>query len=408
VKGKLFVGIDWGHEECHVYAEDEEGSVIVDRRVSSEPASLQALAKNLTGLAGGSGVEVVVEATGGPVVQTMPGANFEVYAVNPKKVDRARELLSMSGAKDDRRDAYVALRLLRSFREAVCQLTPTAAQVVALRSAARRYQDTSEKLVAVRSQLRQLAWSYFPALTKLGDFDTFWMVALAEQIPSPLAAHAAEVASVSAILRQHRVRKFTAEQVLEVLRETAIEMASAEVEAHSFDLQLLCNQLRLLMQHRKLVRRRLEDLLERYSSDDPGPSDAEIVRSQPGAGAYVTATLIGEGLTALLQHDLDIARAYCGVAPVTRVTGKRQTRNRPQVVMRRACNTYLRRAMHAFCEKSLVFDAASRSRYATLRSRGHKHGRALRQLGDSKLKQLRAMLRDRTLFVPKVGMPDPT
>ena len=169
---ELFVGIDWGHEKCHVYAEDAGGAAVLDRRVSSEPASLQELTRNLRNLAGQAEVEVVVEATGGPVGQTMLGAGFDVFAINPKKVDRARELLSMSEAKDDRRDASVALRVLRSFREAVCRLTPRDPLVTALRSAARRYQDTSEKLTGVRSQLRELAWSFFPALHKLGDFDT--------------------------------------------------------------------------------------------------------------------------------------------------------------------------------------------------------------------------------------------
>jgi hypothetical protein len=32
---------------------------------------------------------------------------FQVYAINPKQLDRFRDRYSMSGAKDDRRDAFV-------------------------------------------------------------------------------------------------------------------------------------------------------------------------------------------------------------------------------------------------------------------------------------------------------------
>jgi hypothetical protein len=39
---------------------------------------------------------------------------FQVYAINPKQLDRFRDRYSMSGAKDDRRDAFVLADSLRT------------------------------------------------------------------------------------------------------------------------------------------------------------------------------------------------------------------------------------------------------------------------------------------------------
>jgi hypothetical protein len=41
---------------------------------------------------------------------------FIVHSINPKQLDRLRDRFSVAGAKDDRRDAYVAADGLRTDR----------------------------------------------------------------------------------------------------------------------------------------------------------------------------------------------------------------------------------------------------------------------------------------------------
>src|SRR5690554_336195 len=86
-------------------------------------------------------------------------------------------------------------------------------------------------------------------------------------------------------------------------------------------------------------------------------------------------------------------RRYAGPAPVTRRSGKGLV-----VMMRRGCNARLRNALYHMARVSVTCDPAARAYYASVRARGHRHGRALRSVADRWIRILMAMLRDRTLY----------
>ena len=62
-------------------------------------------------------IAVAVEVPHGPVVEALLERGFQVYAVNPKQLDRFRDRFSLAGAKDDRRDALVLADTLRTDRQ---------------------------------------------------------------------------------------------------------------------------------------------------------------------------------------------------------------------------------------------------------------------------------------------------
>src|SRR5262249_5531548 len=68
-------------------------------------------------------IHVAIEVPHGPIVKTLLERGFNVYAINPKQLDRFRDRFSPAGAKDDSRDAEVqanALRTdMRAFRKVV-------------------------------------------------------------------------------------------------------------------------------------------------------------------------------------------------------------------------------------------------------------------------------------------------
>ena len=68
--------------------------------------------------------------------------------------------------------------------------------------------------------------------------------------------------------------------------------------------------------------------------------DAAILRSLPGIGTGVLATLLAEGSDALRRRDYDALRCLCGVAPVTRGSGK---------------NLLVVRRLAAHCQRSFNF-----------------------------------------------------
>jgi len=153
--------------------------------------------------------------------------------------------------------------------------------------------------------------------------------------------------------------------------------------------------------------RRVEALLAQlpYGDSSSGQKvehrDVDILRSLPGAGRVVSATVFAEASLPLKDRDYHAFRALAGVAPVTQRSGKQGqpgSKRRVTVHRRYACNSRLRNAIFHWARVSSQRDEASRKHYDALRKRGHTHGRALRGLGDRLLRILFAMLRSRTLY----------
>ena len=115
----------------------------------------------------------------------------------------------------------------------------------------------------------------------------------------------------------------------------------------------------------------------------------------PGLGPIVLATLLAEANRPLADRDYQALRALAGVAPVTKRSGKRLA-----VYRRHGCNKRLANAAYHWARVASQRDPARKAAYASLRARGHTHGRALRTIADRLLRTLVAMLRDRTTFQP--------
>ena len=150
--------------------------------------------------------------------------------------------------------------------------------------------------------------------------------------------------------------------------------------------------------------RELDELCAGLSQDATasahGPCDAEILRSLPGVGTVVLATLLTEAGDPLARRDHAALRTLSGVAPVTRRSGKTRI-----VVMRYAAQVRLRQAVFHWARVAVVHDPKSRSRYEALRARGRSYGRALRGVADRLLGVTCVLLRRQVLFDAGHGKP---
>src|SRR3546814_127231 len=131
------------------------------------------------------------------------------------------------------------------------------------------------------------------------------------------------------------------------------------------------------------------------SGQQPEQRDVAILASSPGAGRITIATLLAEAWDALRRRDYHVLRCLCGVAPVTRQSGKSKF-----VVRRLAASRRLQNAAYHWALAALQRDPRSRAKYSSLRQRGHGHARALRSVADRLLAMLCAMLRTQTLYDP--------
>jgi hypothetical protein len=106
---RFFVGIDWASEEHMASVLDSTRVEIDKRKYPHSGSGLSQLADQLTKLSGGAPATVAIgiETPHGAVVEALIERGFAVFSLNPKQMDRFRDRHSVSGAKDDSRDAYV-------------------------------------------------------------------------------------------------------------------------------------------------------------------------------------------------------------------------------------------------------------------------------------------------------------
>ena len=220
-------------------------------------------------------------------------------------------------------------------------------------------------------------------------------------MPTPEKARRIRARTVANFLKRHRVRRINAAEVLDRLREPALSVAPGTTEAAAAHLEVVWSQLAVTGQQLARAYRemdRLTAVLPDSAEEGPGTPaqrDVDILSSLPGIGRIVLATLLAEAHDAVRRRDYQALRCLCGVAPVTRRSGKSVI-----VVRRLAAHNRLQDAVYHWASIAIQHDAISKSKYAALRSRGHRHARALRSVADRLLQVACAMLQNRTLLDP--------
>lgn len=402
---RVYVGIDWASKAHQVCMLDARGTVRSERQVLHKAQALEALATALIEAAGGeaAAVAVGIEVPHGAVVETLLERGLVVFALNPKQLDRFRDRFTVAGAKDDRRDARVLADAVRTDQRAFTRVRLPAAAVLELREETRIHDELRTEWSRVTNRLRHQLARFYPQLLEVGDVDEPWLWALYELAPTPAAAARLRPARLTRLLRTQRIRRHTADSVLAVLRTPALVVAPGTVEAAQRHIALLLEQGRVLHRQRRECEQRLAQLLSREEvanvSSAAAPrrehSDLEILLSLPGAGNLVVATMLAEAGELLAARDYSTLRTRTGIAPITRRSGNKLT-----VLMRYACNEYLRNACHHWAQGAIRWDPRSAQHYARLRANGHRHGRALRGVADRLQAMLIAMLRTGTLYDP--------
>ena len=112
----LLVGLDWGSQNHHFCILDPTGKKLEEGVLPNEANALEAwLNKLLARLAGQADrIAVAIETPRGILVETCLNQGFAVHSINPKQLDRLRDRYYPSGAKDDRRDAFILAESLRT------------------------------------------------------------------------------------------------------------------------------------------------------------------------------------------------------------------------------------------------------------------------------------------------------
>lgn len=409
-EGKFYIGIDWATEKHAICVMEANGKIVKERTVPNDNRLFDALAEVLGGTTSCE-VLVAVETRRLALVDALVARGFLVFTINPKQSERFRERFSVAGAKDDRLDARVLASALRTDTKLFRRVEPETEELVQLRAATRLRQTIQEQSREVANRLRDVVISSMPSLLGLcNGADEAWFWDLALLAHSPESARLVTAEQLTALLRRHRIRRLSARVLLEVLHGPHLAAAPGVCSAAAWQAHLLIEQLRLLEEHRRVADAAVVAAVRGLPRPDGTVSDAEIIMSAPGFAEQTTGVLLAEAGAVVARRDYNELRAICGVAPVTKASGKRRKQSTwtkgmnadGVVAMRRATNMRLRNAAH-HAGAAASRDPRFAPIYTRLRAAGATHARAVRGVVDRLLRVLIAMLRDRSLFSSTAG-----
>ena len=397
----FFLGVDLGAQQHHLHLIDGDGKSLAKLRIEHGGAGFQQMLAWLAKAgAAPSQTAVALEAPRGPVVDVLMERDYAVFSINPKQLDRFRDRFSVAGAKDDSRDAMVAACALRTDRYAFRPLRADDPKLIRLRELSRSEDTYQQDLRRAANQLWSLLQRYFPALLALCPAaDERWLWSLLERVKAlPARAARLSTAQLEGLLRQHHIRRFSAAGLAQILQQP-LPLAPGVATALAEQVLLLLPRLRLLHQQLAQIQQRIEKLLEEVSQDSQLSEHltVQILRSIPGVGRKGTVAVLTEGGTPLAERDYHSLRARCGVAPVTKLSGKTKL-----ICMRRACNHRLRDAMFHCANVHMQYDPRARQLYTRQRQGGHDHARALPSVGDRLLALIMTLLRKQIPYDPSL------
>jgi hypothetical protein len=399
-----FVGIDWGNEEHAVCVVDERGDVDAKYRIKHDIAAVESLIEKLGGRGCLGDVVFAIERRDGLLVDALLEQGAAVWHINPAQLDHFRGRFSASGAKSDALDARVLADCARTDLErAFRRVEPRPTEIVELRGVERLHSSLTEQRIRLENQATEALLRYYPAFVALKvDLSCDWVRALFAKASDPAAAKRLRASAVEALLRRHRVRKLSSQELIEKLQRRDFTAASGVVHAERLVASCAMRQLEVVVEQLRTVEKRMDELLELICA---APQDSTLaawagsataLRSMPGVGSKIAATILAEAPEALREGAYRELRVKAGTAPVSKSTGKRS--KTPQVSMRYACNHHLRNAMHHWGRTSAQADA----HWAELRrrclARGHTQARANRQVADRLLHVLTAMVRHGAVY----------
>jgi transposase len=414
-KHKWFLGIDWGRKKHYVVVLDCEGKPHLQIEVENTAEAILRFRDRLMKLANGDAgsIAVAIETTHGLVVEFFLELGADVFSINPRRTKALREALySVSGAKDDRRDAFVLADALRLKRDIYRQLELPTDTLAELREHSRQRDALVREQTRTVLRMRDLCLRCFPELLEItggSSFESHWMIKVARLVLGRMApggqdrprraGFASLEDELASILKRHRVRQISAPKILEILRKPRPTVTAGSIAGASSTLRFLIDQLELIRRHLKEGEANIERLVDDYVGECEGGTkrDVEITLSMPGLGSITLAALLAEASVCLQHRDYRQLRILSGVAPVTIDTGGKK--KKPwQVAFRRACNKRLRNAVFLWSHCAIKQDPVSRAKYHALRNKGIGHASALRRTADRNLDLLCTLLSRGTTF----------
>lgn len=385
----MHVGWDWASQNHDVTVIDDAGSIRARFAIGHDEASLQGMLRDLASLAAPANLPVAIERPDGIIVERLLAAGHPVVPVHPNAFHAARLRWGAGRAKSDPADSYMLADYLRTDGHRLRRLRPLDPVTRELQALVRMRDDHVAARTAGTNQLHALLEAHWPGanavFSRLGS-----AIALAflNDYPTPESAARLGEARLAMFCRRHSYRGGRpAAELLQRLRAAAI----APVGIDPIVLTELVRAQTSLIQSALASIAHLDAVIGAALLMHP---KAELLAPLPRIGEINLAQIIAEVGPLLDRCDnADQAAAGCGVAPVTRQSGK--TRN---VQFRFSSNAKARVALTCFADNSRHSSPWASHLYTTARKRGARHPHAVRIVARAWLRVIWACWHADTLY----------
>lgn len=387
----MYVGWDWASRNHDLTVIDDAGAIRARFAIGHDEVSLDNVLRELASLDDPAELPVAIERPDGIVVERLLAAGHPVMPVHPNSFHAARSRWGAGRAKSDPADSYMLADYLRTDGHRLRRLQPLDSTTRELQALVRMRDDHVTARTAATNQLHALLEAHWPGanaiFSRLGS--TIALAFLADY-PTPESAARLGEGRLAMFCRRHSYRGGrTPAELLQRLRDAAI----APVGLDPIVLAELVHAQSVLIQSALSTIAQLDAAIGALLLAHP---KAKLLATLPHIGEVNLAQVIAE-IGPLLDRceSADQAAAACGVAPVTRQSGK--SRN---VQFRFSSNARARVALTCFADNARHGSPWAKHLYSAARQRGIRHPHAIRISARAWLRVIWACWHTDTVYDP--------
>jgi transposase len=385
---RYWAGFDIGKAFHWLCVLDDEGGVVLSRRVEATEEDIEAACSQIQAL--GSLLEraVAVDMVGGPATlleAALLGHGERVFYMPGMSVNRAREGYQ-GEQKSDRGDARLIADQLRMRWRSLRELQPQGDEMVEMRLLVSHRRDLVTDQARCITRLRALLNEVFPGLDALLDFHKDRAFVLLGKVSTPDSAKKLGASRLARWLRARGIRRSDelAQKVIEAAKAQNRQMPASEARG-ALVREMAADVLRIRERIGE-IEGRLEELLS-------ARPEAEVVRSLPGMGVVFTASFLAEVGDLGRFDSADALAAAAGLVPATRQSGGTSFQMRARRGNRTLKNLFYRSAFSC-----TAHHAPSKAFYDRKRAEGKTHHQAVIALARRRVNVLWTMLRNGQLY----------
>jgi transposase len=383
--------VDVGKEHHWMCVVDDDGAVVMSRKLANDEEQIRGLVTEVDGLADEVAWTVDLTTVYAVLLLTvLADAGKPVRYLAGRAVWQASAVYRGGEAKTDAKDARVIADQSRMRGDDLPVLHPDGDLIAELRMLTAHRADLVADRTRTINRLRQQLIAVCPALERAAQLtsDRGWVVLLA-RYQRPKAIRQSGVSRLTKILTDAGVRNAAAIAATAVAaaKTQTVRLPGEEVAAGL--VADLAQGVMTLDDRIKTTDADIEDRFRRHPL-------AEVITSMPGMGFRLGAEFLAAVGDPALIGSADQLAAWAGLAPVSRDSGKRTGRlHTPKRYSRR-----LRRVMYMSALTAVRCDPTSRAYYQRKRDEGKRPIPATICLARRRTNVLYALIRDNRPWQP--------